>query len=51
VTCFANEDCDSLFPSDVTQEVTQKACCCNMMDPVGFSYQGNDETCWRCPIG
>jgi hypothetical protein len=51
VICFANEICDGFFADEVTWGVTQEACCSNLMDPVGFSFQGDSEQCGRCPIG
>jgi hypothetical protein len=51
VNCYANEICDGFFDDEVTRGVTQEACCSNLMDPVGYSYQGGSERCERCPIG
>jgi hypothetical protein len=51
VDCFTDDICDDFFVDEVTRGVTQEACCSNLMDPVGFSYQGNDERCRRCPVG
>jgi hypothetical protein len=51
VNCFANDNCDGFLASDETRGVTQEACCSNLLDPVGYSYHGNDQRCQRCPIG
>jgi hypothetical protein len=51
VNCFANDICDGFFDDEVARGVTQEACCSNLMDPVGYSYQGDSERCRRCPIG